>query len=306
MNSTPTLAPWFRLLRLPNLLTVPGDPVAGTLLAAAVSRVPDGLAMAAAAGASLCLYAFGLILNDLMDIETDRAERPDRPLPSGEISVPQARMAAIAMALSGLNLALTAGRLALYAAAVLAALIILYNGGAKRIPVAGVLTMGLCRGTSLALGALALGMPASAGQWLPVVLAAAGLTLYVAAFSALAVREMEAEKPQGALRWMPFVALLAALPAVLVAAAAQRRPEPLLPVVYVFLMVMTLMRAWLLGGVMYRLQPVPVTIGGHIRNLLMVQACFCLAAGTRGLLPALFFVLLSFVFPRLAARFYSS
>ena len=307
MNSTPTLAPWFRLLRLPNLLTVPGDPVAGTLLAAAaVSRVPDGLAMAAAAGASLCLYAFGLILNDLMDIETDRAERPDRPLPSGEISVPQARMAAIAMALSGLNLALTAGRLALYAAAVLAALIILYNGGAKRIPVASVLTMGLCRGTSLVLGALALGMPASACQWLPVLLAAAGLTLYVAAFSALAAREMEAEKPQGALRWQPFTALLAALPAVLVAAAAQRRPEPLIPVVYVFLMVMTLMRAWLLGGVMYRLQPVPATIGGHIRNLLMAQACFCLAAGSRGLLPALFFVLLSFIFPRLAARFYSS
>jgi 4-hydroxybenzoate polyprenyltransferase len=307
MNSTPTLAPWFRLLRLPNLLTVPGDPVAGTLLAAAaVSRVPDALAMAAAAGASLCLYAFGLILNDLMDIETDRAERPDRPLPSGEITVPQARMAAIAMALSGLNLALTAGRLALYAAAVLAALIILYNGGTKRIPVAGVLTMGLCRGTSLVLGALTLGMPASAGQWLPVLLAAAGLTLYVAAFSALAAREMEAEKPQGALRWMPFAALLATLPAVLVAAAAQRRPEPLLPVVYVFLMVMTLMRAWLLGGVMYRLQPVPATIGGHIRNLLMVQACFCLAAGSRGLLPALFFVLLSFVFPGLAARFHSS
>ena len=33
MSATPTLAPWFRLLRLPNLLTVPGDPVAGALLA---------------------------------------------------------------------------------------------------------------------------------------------------------------------------------------------------------------------------------------------------------------------------------
>jgi hypothetical protein len=149
-------------------------------------------------------------------------------------------------------------------------------------------------------------MPASAGQWLPVLLAAAGLTLYVAAFSALAAREMEAEKPQGALRWLPFAALLIVLPTVLIASTAQRPPEPLLPVAYVFLMVMTLMRAWLLGGVMYRLQPVPVTIGSHIRNLLMVQACFCLAAGSRGLLPALFFVLLSFVFPGLAARFHSS
>jgi uncharacterized membrane protein YeiH len=66
------------------------------------------------------------------------------------------------------------------------------------------------------------------------------------------------------------------------------------------------MRAWLLGGLMYRLQPVPATVGGHIRNLLMTQACFCAAAGQQGLLPALFFVLLAFVFPRLAVRFYSS
>lgn len=307
MNLPQTLSPWFRLLRLPNLLTVPGDPIAGALLAAsAVSRVPDGLAMAAASGASLCLYVFGLILNDLMDIETDLAERPDRPLPSGEITVHQARMAAIAMALSGLNLALAAGLPALYAAAVLAALIIVYNAGAKRIPLAGVLTMGLCRGASLTLGAMALGAPDKAGQSLPVMLAAGGMTLYVAALSALAAREMDAEKPQGALRWLPFAALLAVLPAVLVAGAAQSRPEPLLPVIYVFLMVMTLMRTWLLGGVMYRLQPVPATIGGHIRNLLMVQACFCLAAGVRGLLPALFFVLLSFIFPGLAARFASS
>lgn len=307
MSATPTLAPWFRLLRLPNLLTVPGDPVAGALLAAAaVSRAPSAPALAAAAGASLCLYAFGLILNDLMDIETDRAERPDRPLPSGEIPVSQARMAAVVVALAGLNLALIAGRPALHAAAVLAALIILYNGGAKRIPVVGALTMGLCRGMNLMLGALALGAPASIGQWLPVLLAAVGLTLYVAAFSALAAREMATEKPQGSLRWLPFAALLIVLPAVLVASTVQHPPQTLLPVAYVFLMIMTLMRAWLLGGVMYQLQPVPVTIGGHIRNLLMVQACFCLAAGLRGLLPALFFVLLACIFPRLAARFYSS
>ena len=71
-------------------------------------------------------------------------------------------------------------------------------------------------------------------------------------------------------------------------------------------MVMTLMRAWLLGGLMYKSQPVPVTVGGHIRNLLMVQACFCVAAGQAGLLPAMLFVLLSFVFARLHTRFYSS
>jgi 4-hydroxybenzoate polyprenyltransferase len=311
-KTTHPLTPWFRLARLPNLLTVPGDPVAGFLLAAAFApRPPDPLPLVAAAGASLCLYLFGLILNDLVDIETDRRERPDRPLPAGEITVPQARMAAVAMALSGLNLALVAGGPALYTAAALSGLIFLYNAALKRVPVAGVLTMGLCRGASLLLGACAAGLDVSrcACGWVdaaPALLAAAGLTVYVAAFSALAKREMEPGKPQGAVRWFPFAALLLCLPVVLIVSATLREPPPLLSTAAVFLMAMTLLRAWLLGGLMYRLQPVPATVGGHIRNLLMVQACFCAAAGLQGILPALTFVLLSFVFPRLAARFYSS
>ena len=79
-----------------------------------------------------------------------------------------------------------------------------------------------------------------------------------------------------------------------------------MPTVFVFLMCMALMRAWLLGGPLYRLQPVPDTIAGHIRNLLQVQACLCTAAGKGGLFPAIFLMTLWFAFPRLAKRFYSS
>ena len=301
-----SFTPWMRLVRLPNLLTVPGDPVAGFLLvAAAGGGAPGMLALAAAMGASLCLYVFGLILNDIVDIEVDRVERPDRPLPSGEITVPQARMAAIAMALSGLNLALVAGRPALYVAAVLAGLIVIYNGVLKGRPVVGVAAMGLCRGASLLLGAVA-AMPGTVAGAAPALVAAAGLAAYVMAFSAVAKREMEAEKPQGAVRWMPFVTLLLTLPVVLIVAAAIREPLPFQSMFAVFLMVMTLMRAWFLGGMMYQVQPVPETVGGHIRNLLMAQACLCAAAGQAGALPALTFVLLSFVFQRLSRRFYSS
>jgi len=307
MNMRDRYSPWLRLIRLPNLLTVPGDPAAGFLLASA--GVPHPSALAAAAGASLCLYAFGLILNDLMDIETDLRERPERPLPAGEITVPQARMAAVAMALSGLNLALVAGRPALFLASALAGLIVLYNAALKRLPVLGVCALGLCRGLSLLIGAVAarpelFSRPAAADA--PVFLAAGGLTLYVTGFSAVAKREADADKPQGFSRWLPFAALLLALPALIGVLSAQRRFDAFTPTVYVFLMVMALMRAWLLGGLMYRLQPVPVTVGGHIRNLLMVQACFCVASGSQGLMPAALFVLLSFVFARLSERFYSS
>ena len=37
--------------------------------------------------ASMILYASGTALNDVFDIEVDRAERPGRPLPSGRVSV---------------------------------------------------------------------------------------------------------------------------------------------------------------------------------------------------------------------------
>ncbi len=310
MRQINTLLPWFRLCRVPNLLSVPGDPIAGFLLAT-IGRTPQRvLPLFAAAGASLCLYLFGLILNDLLDLKIDACERPERPLPSGQITVPQARMAAIAMGLSGLNLATSAGRPALLVAALLAALIILYNAYFKRIPVLGVLTMGLCRGTSLLLGACAAD-PACLDPVIntvsaPVLFAAGGLTLYVVAFSTLARHEMDPQQPQQSTRWLPFLALLILLPGLLILLSAQERLTGSTPSIYIFLMIMALMQAWLLGGPLSRLLSMPEIIGRHIRNLLLVQAAFCAITGLTGLLPALFFLMLSFVFTRLSAHFYCS
>ncbi len=36
-------------------------------------------------GASACLYEAGMALNDVFDVEIDRQERPDRPIPSGRV-----------------------------------------------------------------------------------------------------------------------------------------------------------------------------------------------------------------------------
>ena len=72
--------PWLRLLRFPNLFTVPGDPLAGFFLAGAAA--PPGNALLAV-GAALCFYVCGLVLNDLVDVGEDARERPGRPLPAG-------------------------------------------------------------------------------------------------------------------------------------------------------------------------------------------------------------------------------
>ncbi|HOR98703.1 MAG TPA: UbiA family prenyltransferase [Kiritimatiellia bacterium] len=312
MNAARNLLPWFRLFRLPNLLTVPGDPVAGFLLAAGTGLTRNHLLpLLAAAGASLGLYVFGLILNDLLDVATDARERPDRPLPAGEITVPQARMAAIAAALSGLNLAATAGRAALLTAAALAGLIVLYNAVLKRIPVVGVLTMGLCRGLSLMVGAVT----ACPGLWtqpdvsrLPVLLAAAGLSLYVAAFSVLALREAEPDAVRHpSVRWLPLITLSFTLPTLFAMMAAQGRiGSGIGPAFGVFLMTLALLQAWLTGGPLHSVLPVPELVGRHICNLLRVQACFCAATGIGGILPAVCLTALSFAFVPLAKRFYSS
>lgn len=306
-----TLRPWLRLFRLPNLLTAPGDPLAGFLLATA-GRVeqPQLIPLFSAMGASLFLYVFGLAVNDIIDVEVDRAERPDRPLPAGEITVPQARMAAIAAALSGLNIALFPGKPSLIIAALLAATILLYNAKLKNIPVVGALAMGACRGLSLLIG-VAAAKPEWFMQWptpaiLPAGIAAVGLTLYVAAFTSLARHETEQEKPMGVLRWMPFLVLLMALPSVITVTTALKQTVGVAPTVFVFLMCMSLMRAWLLGGPLYRLQEMPAIIGGYIRNLMMVQACLCVACGAAGLLPAVTLVLLFSIFPRLTKSYYSS
>ena len=40
---------------------------------------------------SALMYMAGMVLNDVFDVEVDRAERPERPLPSGRIAVGWAR-----------------------------------------------------------------------------------------------------------------------------------------------------------------------------------------------------------------------
>ena len=59
--------------------------------------------------ASSFFYVAGMILNDVADVETDRIERPERPLPSGAIKRSSAASAGFALLGCGLISALIAG-----------------------------------------------------------------------------------------------------------------------------------------------------------------------------------------------------
>lgn len=148
------LRAWSALLRVPNLPTVPGDPIAGALLAMsdrAISGSPPWTVVLSA----VVLYAAGLIDNDLADFDEDSKSRPERPLPSGAVLLRQARVARFTLFALGLVSAATAGLRPLAVAISILLLSIAYNHGLKRNRFTGPWAMGVCRGLSLLMGAAA-------------------------------------------------------------------------------------------------------------------------------------------------------
>ena len=285
---------WGRLLRLPNLLTVPGDPLAGFLLATRGdgSLLPAG----GAAASSLCFYAAGLIINDLSDIDTDRQQRPDRPLPSGQIRPLAASAVALALLGAGQGFCCLLDPQAWRIGWMLMLTIFLYNLRFKNIPALRPLTMGACRGLSVLLGATA--VPATKPLSPALVLAVATIAGYVAAVAHIARREMAAT-PIGNERWMPAVVLAFGF-----ALISQIQPVDSIPSQlgffgsFLLAGIVTLDVAHRLGGTT-RPEPkeltrarVPFLIGLLISGLLLIQAGFIMVSGggNRGILMGLILV----------------
>ena len=214
---------WLRLLRLPNLLTVPGDVLAGFLLATSTAE-SSRTQLLLAIPAGLLLYAAGLIFNDLFDYAEDLFDRPQRPLPSKAIS----RESAGAVALIFLWIAgfLAAFIEALPVAVPLILCIFAYDAGLKRHRLLGPALMGACRAGNLLLGAAA---AAYAGRLSPVPIAAAVLLgIYIAVVTRLARGETEPGAAFPPRRIGKLLGLLIPLQALLCVAAIHRFPFNLL------------------------------------------------------------------------------
>jgi 4-hydroxybenzoate polyprenyltransferase len=83
------LLAYLQLLRLPNVFTVVADVMMGFLFIH--HSLEPWTSFACLLAASCSLYLAGMVLNDLFDVEVDRQQRPNRPLPSGRISLNVAR-----------------------------------------------------------------------------------------------------------------------------------------------------------------------------------------------------------------------
>ena len=214
---------WLRILRLPNLLTIPGDLLAGFLLASAAAAADWARLLLFAIPAGLCLYSAGLILNDLFDYAEDLRERPERPLPANAISRETA--AAAALVLLWIAAFLAAFFDALLVALPMILCIILYDVGLKKKPVLGPLLMGASRAGNLLLGAAAAGGISSAPAPL---LGAAVLGLYVAGVTHLARNETKPDANFTPLQVGRLLRMLIPLQSLLCVAAIHRFPANLL------------------------------------------------------------------------------
>ena len=214
---------WLCFLRLSNLLTVPGDILAGFLLAPAATG-GDWAQLLFASPSSLLLYGAGLAFNDLFDYAEDLRERPERPLPSGEITREAAAAATLICFWIAAFLAAFFDALAIAIPLILC--VILYNVGVKRHAFFGPFLMGASRAGNLLLGAAAAadGVPSSPLPWI----GAAILGIYIAAVTRLARNETAPDAKFPPERIGQLLRLLIPLQALLGVVAVHRFPANLL------------------------------------------------------------------------------
>jgi len=315
MSVTARWRTWLQLLRAPNLFTVPGDPLAGFLLAWP-EPLDDRLPLVICA--SLCFYGHGLLVNDLADLAEDRRERPTRPLPSGAASPRAVFIVSVILALSALLLCFVIGHDTFFTGFILLAAILLYNLWSKKIPILGPLNMGLCRGLSIVLGAVAGIRPilspvgAAGAVWstrLPLaILAGMSVTVYIATVTHLARIETQADPPKLPHR-LPYIALIAVVVSFFIAAIDRTQPLRSANIWLYLISAYTLYAGCKIHRRLLRQPPPPIppAIGQLIRLLLPLQALFCVASQSipGGIAAAVLLVLWP-VSRNVSRRFYAS
>jgi hypothetical protein len=293
---------WLQLFRVPNLFTVPGDPLAGFLIATG-GRLDERVVPAIVA--CLFLYMAGLVLNDLADYQEDLQDRPQRPLPSGAIPRGAAWIVAGNLVIFGLGFCFMVGRpVALMGVGVLMG-VVMYNFLTKRIPVIGALNMGVCRGLSLLVGAAAGAAPD------PLLLSQGDTIAAITGFSTNAFALLAQMKATQNFFIAIGAALLVAVYIAAVTNLARFETRPVYPRLPRFLPLLSLLvgfvllkeatdkvyfdsaaSLWLFGFIMAMLltaelmkEPPPrlaPRIGAFIRILPVLQAALCLAPSVAG------------------------
>lgn len=176
-----------KLGRVSNLPTVTSNVLAAVALSGAHA---DWIAIAIVCAGMSLLYIAGMFLNDAFDRTIDALERPDRPIPAGQVTAAAVFAAGFAMlafgvlVIAGVSVTTGAGWPPIASVAGLAVLIVFYDMHHKRNPLAP-FVMGLCRVGVYTTAALATG--ASLSQ--PLLVGCGSLLAYLIGLTYVARQE---------------------------------------------------------------------------------------------------------------------
>jgi 4-hydroxybenzoate polyprenyltransferase len=203
------LQSFLRLIRLPNVFTAGCNSLAGAFFVGVTfDRWPELIAVATI---SMSIYAAGILLNDLFDLEEDRIERPERPLPSGAVPIRLAYFMVSVFIFGGVLIAGLLSTEVFITAMPLMAFVDSYNQWGKKT-VLGPWLMGMCRGYNFGLG-LSL-VPLGFFTWTGII-AMLGYTFYISGITYISRQETKTGETKG-LR-QGFILLIAGMAMVIAA-----------------------------------------------------------------------------------------
>jgi geranylgeranylglycerol-phosphate geranylgeranyltransferase len=132
-----SLAGLFTITRPLNAVTAGLAAVVAYLIATG-TIIPEALLLFVVVA---LITAAGNVINDYFDAEIDRVNRPDRPIPSGQVTLPAARAQAATLFLAGILVCLLTNALCIAIAVFNSLLLIGYAARLKRTPLIGNITV---------------------------------------------------------------------------------------------------------------------------------------------------------------------
>ena len=196
MMSATTIKPqsirgYLQLMRPANIITAWADILLGygaSTVTAGINNL-DLVTLGALILATTGLYGGGVVFNDVCDAELDAIERPERPIPSGRVSLGGAITLGTALLLFGIIAAATVSNLSAILASIVALTALVYDKYGKHHTLLGPLNMGACRGGNLLLGVSAVPAAVSDRWYLALI-----PIIYIAAITAISQGEVRGGK----------------------------------------------------------------------------------------------------------------
>lgn len=203
--SAPRRSPWLATAHLVRVGTL-FSPAADVAASWCVLRLPLDGALLAAMAASVALYAGGMVWNDVADRRLDAVQRPERPLPRGD--VPVAFAVGLGLALFAFGLWISPCR---HHHGLIAALVLAYDFLGKRVGWLGALGMGTLRALNLGTALALAGRDVGSEPARDLLIAAVCYGVYIVAVTILGIFEDEPPKRARAVTSVQAAPLLAAL-----------------------------------------------------------------------------------------------